>query len=222
MNLKVPPPVIYPSSDGEPMAETDLHRDWMIWVIERLKWFFREKEVYVSGNLLIYFVEGNPHYCFAPDAFVVKDCKPGRREVFKIWEEKRVPSFVLETTSRSTRREDLYWKPQRYAELGIKEYFLYDPRGEWLDPPLVGYRLGESYYAELPRKKDGSIVSRELGIRFQVIDGKLEMFDARSGERLLSDGERAEEAQRRLAEEVVARQTLEEELARLRSRRKKS
>src|SRR4051812_37526656 len=95
------PPIDYPTSDGKPMAETDLHRDWMFLLIERLKDHFRGQQVYVSGNLLIYYVEGDPRRHFSPDLFVVKECDPGRRELYKLWEERKVPNFVLETTSRT-------------------------------------------------------------------------------------------------------------------------
>jgi len=98
--------VEYPSSDGKPMAETDLHRDWMITIIQRLERFFAGRRVYVSGNLLIYYQEGDPTKSVAPDTFVVKNCRPGRREVFQIWKERRTPNFILETTSKTTRRED--------------------------------------------------------------------------------------------------------------------
>ena len=61
--------VEYPSSDGKPMAEIDLHRDEMIYVIEALQKHFRDApDVYVSGNLLLYYVEGEPRYSISPDA----------------------------------------------------------------------------------------------------------------------------------------------------------
>src|SRR5262249_26677080 len=94
--------VEYPESDGKPMAETDVHRDWMFRIIELLKFFFTGKMVYVSGNLLIYYVEGDPKKSVAPDVFVVKNCEPRRRRIFKIWEEGRGPVFVLEVTSKKT------------------------------------------------------------------------------------------------------------------------
>ena len=114
-----PPPIDYPSSDGKPMAETDLHRDWMITNIQRLARFFAGKRVYVSGNLLIYFEKGNPRKSVAPDTFVVKNCKPGRREIFQTWNEGRTPNFILETTSKTTRREDRGKKKTIYAQLNV-------------------------------------------------------------------------------------------------------
>jgi Uma2 family endonuclease len=234
--------IVYPESDGKPMAESDLHRDWMITNISRLKRRYAGQRVYVSGNLLIYYVEGNPRRSFAPDTFVVKDCDSRRRKIFKIWEEGKVPNFVLETTSSTTRRQDKIKKKKLYAELKVPEYFLYDPLDEWLDPPLQGFRLAGEDYVRLEPDADGGIVSEQLGILFQLEEGRLAMFDLATGKRLLSDDEaaaeaaeraaeaaeraakatqRAAEAERRLLEEAAARKALEDELARLRSRQGK-
>jgi Uma2 family endonuclease len=210
-----PPPIDYPSSDGKPMAETDLHRDWMITNIQRLERFFSGKRVYVSGNLLIYYEEGNPLKSVAPDTFVVKNCKPGRREIFQTRKEKRTPNFILETTSKTTRREDAGKKKTIYAQLNVGEYFLYDPRGDWLHPPLQGFRLVNGEYQAIPPEVGGSIISQELGVRFALEDGNLAMFDMATGERLLSQEERANIAEQRAKQ-------LEEELARLRETSKKT
>jgi hypothetical protein len=80
----------YPSWDGKPMAETDLHWHWMVTIVQRLKLHFAGRRVYVAGNLLIYYEEGDPRKSVAPDAFVVKNCKPGRRDTFRIWHERRI------------------------------------------------------------------------------------------------------------------------------------
>src|SRR5712692_4479989 len=147
--------VIYPESDGKPMAETDVHRDWMVRIIELLKFFFLGKHVYVSGNLLIYYVEGDPKKSVAPDVFVVKNSDPGRRRIFKIWEEGIGPVFVMEVTSKKTRRQDLGAKKELYAQLKVAEYFLYDPLAEWLKPALQGYRLVNGDYVLLDPGHDG-------------------------------------------------------------------
>lgn len=183
----------YPETDGRPMAETDIHRDWMMCIIERLQRFFTGQRVYVSGNLLIYYLQGNPKRCVAPDVFVVKDCDPRRRRIFKIWEENRVPNFVLETTSASTQREDLETKMDLFSRLGVGEYFLYDPLGEWLSPALIGYRLVNGDYEPIPPEADGSMRSLELGLSFRLDEeGKLEITDLATGQVLNSGLEEAE------------------------------
>jgi Uma2 family endonuclease len=190
----------YPSSDGKPMAETDVHRNWMITIIQRLQRFFAGRRVYVSGNLLIYYQEGNPRKSIAPDTFVVKNCKPGPRETFRIWKERRRPNFVLETTSKTTRREDRGTKKEAYAAIQVPEYFLYDPLGDWLKPPLQGFRLKDGAYEPIAADAAGGIVSQELGVRFVLEQGQLAMYDVATGEQLHSEAEWAE-----VLEEVVAR-----------------
>ena len=217
MKTIIPPEIFYPESDGKPMAESDLHRDWMFCIIGRLQRYYAGQRVYVSGNLLIYYVEGDPSRCFAPDTFVVKDCDPRRRKVFKIWEEKKVPNAIWEATSASTRREDLVTKMRLYAQLGVQEYFLYDPLGEWLDPPLLGFVLNGNGYIPLEPDAHGCIFSEQLGLTLLLEDGKLAMFETATGKRLLSDAEYADEMKHKLAEEAQARKALEEELARLKA-----
>lgn len=216
----------YPSSDGKPMAETDAHRNWMIININRLSRHFSGRKVYVSGNLLIYYVEGDARKCVAPDTFVVKNCKPGKRDIFQIWKERRKPNFALETTSKTTRGEDSGEKKKKYALIGVKEYFLYDPYGDWLKPPLQGYSLVQGAYENIPPDAEGGVASKELGIRFILEDGDLAMFDAATGKRLLTDDEwesqRADDEKRRADNEKrradLAEQrakALADELARL-------
>jgi Uma2 family endonuclease len=103
-----------------------------------------------------------------PDAFVVKGVSPNRRRTYKIWLEGKAPDVVIETTSRKTRRKDTTTKPELYARQGVKEYFLFDPDGENLDPPLQGYRLRRRTYVRLKPDQDGGLTSRELGLRLRL------------------------------------------------------
>src|SRR5262245_61346495 len=138
------PQVHYPEADGKPIAETDVHIDVLIYLREALKDYFRDApQVYVAGNMLLYYEEGNPAACVAPDVFVVQGVAKRERRTYRLWEEGQPPTVVFEITSRGTRLEDLGTKRVLYAMLGIREYFLYDPLGEYLRPPLQGYRLQE-------------------------------------------------------------------------------
>lgn len=212
--------VIYPETDGKPMAETDPHRKEMTAVIEALADYFREApDVYVSGNLLLYYEEGNSSASVAPDVFVVKGVPRGDRRIYKLWEEGKAPDVVIEMTSRGTRLEDLGTKRALYAWLGVKEYFLYDPLGEYLEPPLQGYRLGDRDYEWIEPVAEGALYSEELGLELRLENGHLRLVDPRTGERLLTPAE-AHEA-RRAAEARAARaeaelERLRAELARLR------
>jgi Uma2 family endonuclease len=182
-------PVEYPETDGRPMGETDLHIDWTIRVRDMLKYRYRGQRVYVAGNLLVYYQEGDPSRCVVPDAMVVKDCQPGRRRIFKIWEEGRTPNAVFEITSRSTKSEDLNFKPRIYEQIGVVEHFLYDPTAEYLRPPLQGRRLTKAGLEPILPDAAGRLLSSELGLWVHLEDGDLILTDADTGARLLTEAE---------------------------------
>ena len=120
--------VEYPESDGKPMGETDLHIDWIIRIRDILKQRYRGQRVYVGSDMFVYCQEGNPVDMVVPDGFVVLDCDPHRRRTFKIWEEGKAPQVVFEVTSRGSKQVDEIFKPSIYARIGVREYFIYDPR----------------------------------------------------------------------------------------------
>jgi Uma2 family endonuclease len=203
----------YPERDGKPMAETDTHRQAMTDTIQTLADFFRDQpDVYVAGNLLLYYEEGNPKASVAPDVFVVFGVPKGLRRTYKLWEERQAPAVVIEFTSRSTRLEDQGEKRVVYSWLGVREYFLCDPLAEYLNPPLQGYRLVEGDFVRLDAEPDGALASEVLGMRLQREGGRLRLIEAATGEPLLWPDEVA--AARRAAEAELER--LRAEIARLR------
>jgi Uma2 family endonuclease len=194
--------VHYPESDGKPLGETDEHRDAMVRHIQILQEYYRDQRVYVSGDLLVYYQEGDPRKFVVPDAFVVKGVSPNRRRTYKIWLEGKQPDVVIKTTSRKTRRKDTTMKPELYARLGVNEYFLFDPDCEYLDPSLQGYRLHGGAYVRLEPDQDCGLASSELGLRLRLEEGEVRFYRLDTGEPLLTPAE--------------ARQAAEAEVARLR------
>ena len=96
----------YPETDGQPMAETPAHRDVMIDAIQVLQRHFAHRpNVYVSGNMMMYYEEGEPRRCVSPDVFVAVGVEDKDRRTYLLWREAKGPDFVLEVTSRSTRRQ---------------------------------------------------------------------------------------------------------------------
>ena len=133
----------YPSSDGLPMAESDFQRKYLIYAVEALELYFQDRDdVYVSGNLFIYYEQGNPQAVVAPDVFVVIGAAKRDRPSYRLWQEPKAPDFVLEITSRTTRSEDQGAKRGIYAFLGVQEYWQYDPTSDYLKPPLQGVTPG--------------------------------------------------------------------------------
>jgi Uma2 family endonuclease len=220
-----PPPVYYPESDGKPMAETDTHINLLIYLREALVDYFRDDpNVYVAGNLFVYYVEGDPTQVVAPDVFVVKGVPKGERRIFQVWKEGKAPDVVFELTSKKSRYEDLGTKKGLYEVLGVQEYILFDPLEEYLQPRLMMFHLTPQGYR---RVEEGPLVSRVLGLELREEGNLLRLVDPRTGERLLTPLEAQEarrqaevarrQAEQRAAEEAEARRRAEAELERLRA-----
>lgn len=204
-----------------PMGETDRHIDETIDAREALKHRFQDDaNAYVAGNNLIYYEQGDPAARFSPDVYVVFGVPKRRRRVYKLWEEKHAPAFVLEVTSRGTRLEDKGNKKELCAELGVQEYFLFDPEGDYLKPPLQGFRLASGSYAPIDPDAEGRTFSRALGLSVAIEQGRLRFIDPATGERLLRVEEQAARAEQQAARaeqaEMRAR-AAEAEVARLRA-----
>ena len=169
---------------------------------------FRERpDVAVEGNRLLYYVEGDPRSRVAPDLFVVFGVPKRRRRIYLLWEEGKAPDFVLEVTSRSTRRQDQGFKRDLYARLGVTEYWLFDPTGDWLDPRLQGNRLSGDRYERLsPSGIEGGervFHSTVLGLDVYVDRGEIRFRDPGTDRKLLTleEAELAlKEARARIAE----------------------
>lgn len=181
----------YPTSDGRPMAETDWHRDIMFALIKVLQSFFAaDPNVYVSGNLLLYYVRGNKRRHVSPDVFVVKGVAKHPRPYYLLWEEKKSPNLVIEATSSSTRSEDVKKKFRLYQNvLKVQEYFLFDPFEEYLQPSFQGYRLRKGKYTPISPVA-GRLPSSVLGLQLERDGLDLRLFDPKTERRLLTPEER--------------------------------
>ncbi len=194
----------YPESDGKPMGETDWHRDWIIRLIDMLQQRYRGQHVYVTGDLLLYYEEGNPKRFLVPDVFVVLNHQPGMRRIYKLWEEGKPPNAVIEVTSRRTKHQDANAKPQKYAAIGVGEYFLFDPTNDYLRPPLRGYRLTDEGYVPIEPDATGGLICEQLSLRLYLEAGELVIYDLETGKPLLTEAG-AERAAREAAEAEVQR-----------------
>lgn len=204
--------VHYPESDGKPMGETEIHIREIMYLFQALNEHLRsESNVYVGADLLLYYVEGNPKAVVVPDVFVATGVSRGQRRIYKLWEEGRPPCLVIEVTSDSTRNEDLVKKKSLYERLGVDEYILHDPLGDYLKPSLQGFRLVKGSYQSMPLE-DGAIRSRTTKATFRVEGQRLRLVDTATG-RAIPSNEEVREAHR-VAEAELSR--LRAELERLR------
>ena len=217
-SLSAPAAVDYPSSDGKPMAESDFQLLPLIYAVQRLTHYYRNRpDVYVSGNLLIYYEEGNPRARVAPDVFVVFGARKAKRDTYLLWNEPKAPDFVLEITSLATRREDQETKRELYRRLKVREYFQYDPTRDYLEPPLQGLALVGREYQPLPVREvaDGTLALRSdvlgLELRLQVAEERLRFHAPPTGHDLPD----LAETEDRLQQEIAARRAAEARLAEL-------
>ena len=210
MSVSIPPSdaIDYPDSDGKPMAENDWQRNVIMYAMGALKTRFAGRpDVYVSGDLLIYYEEGNPRASVVPNVFVVFGAESRLRRNYKLWEEPKAPDFVLEVASPGRWREHEGPKRALYERLGVQEYFQHDPLGEHLPSRLQGRRLVRGAYEPLPvvPSPGGTLhlYSETLGLDLLVDwSGEFRFRDPVTGELLLSL--REIEAARRTAEARVA------------------
>jgi Uma2 family endonuclease len=187
--------------------------------LEVLKQYLEGQQATVLANQFLYYVQGFPKMRVAPDVMVIYDVAPGGRDNYKMWEEGQAPSVVFEMTSASTQEQDKVTKKSLYEQMGVKEYWLFDPKGEWVRGQLQGYRLapvtveGEETELYVPIT-DGR--SEPLNLRVQVEGQVLGFYREDTGEKLLLPTELAEELRRTAASFEQANQRAERLAERLR------
>lgn len=164
--------IVYPDSDGEPMAESTTHFDWIVYLKENVEALFaNDPNVFVAGDLLWYPVEGEPTIRRAPDLLVVFGRPKGDRGSYKQWEEGNLaPQVVAEIRSPGNRLGEMHQKLAFYDRYGVEEYYCYDfEQGE-----LLGW-LRRDGKLDMIAEMDGW-VSPRLGIRFESVAGEMRLF----------------------------------------------
>ena len=189
--------IFYPESDGKPMAETDIHRDLLMELVEGLKLFFKTaEEVYVTGNIMFYYTEGLPEDCISPDVMVVFGVPKGERRSYFLWQEKQPPAIVIELASTSSWKSDRIEKPVLYAMLGVREYFVFNPLYPSRSAALLGFRLNKSGYYDSLELGENRLFSEQLGLELVDTGETLRLFNPESKKFLPTIFENAEKAEK--------------------------
>jgi Uma2 family endonuclease len=173
--------IVYPESDGKPMADNTLQFQWIVTIKEGLaRAFSARPDIFVAGDLLWYPVEGRPDISAAPDAMVAIGRPAGYRCCYKQWEEEGIgPQVVFEVLSPNNRPAEMDRKLKFYEKFGVDEYYLYDPDHNVLE----GWRRINDRFQQIPQMD--CWVSPTLGIRFDVSGSELIIFAA-NGQPFLS------------------------------------
>ncbi|BBC23634.1 Uma2 family endonuclease [Pseudanabaena sp. ABRG5-3] len=177
--------IIYPSSDGEPLAETQQHVLAILMTLALLRLYLQDQQAEVFADQFLYYIEGNPRARVAPDVMVVFDIEKRLYANYKIWEGKQTPAIIFEVTSAGTKEVDWNFKKTLYEQLGVTEYWLFDPYGEWVAEKLQGFRLNEDDVY----KPIHDSCSQVLQLRLQAEEYLIGFYRLDNGEKLLTPEE---------------------------------
>jgi len=192
-----PSEIVYPDSDGKPMADNTLQWDWMVKIVGELREVFAGQDVFVAGDLLWYPVIGDPRTVSAPDAMVAIGRPSGYRGSYKQWEEAGIaPQVVFEILSPSNSREEMAEKLKFYDRFGVEEYYVLNPRKHTANGWV---RIDGQFQFVSPI---GGYISPRLGIRFEE-NGDLRLFTP-DGREFRTREERVEEIQEELRKTALA------------------
>jgi Uma2 family endonuclease len=164
--------VIYPDSDGQPMANNTKQFHWILVIQQNLDWLYADNpNVFVAGDLFWYPVEGKPHIVNAPDVMVVLGRGKADRGSYKQWEEDNIaPQVVFEIISPSNKPYEMERKLVFYEHYGVEEYYIYNPENNH----FCGWLRSEDRLDIIPSIT--SWVSPRLGIRFEPSGDKFEIY----------------------------------------------
>jgi Uma2 family endonuclease len=186
-NQALQPEIFYPSSDGEPLAESYDHLYVIMTTLAMLLHHLKGQQATVLADQFLYYAQGFPRLRVAPDVMVIFDVQPGGRDNYKTWEEGQAPAVIFEMTSPSTKSKDDVEKKNLYESLGVTEYWQFDPRGEWIPEKLRGYRLQgdlDPVYVPITNNQ-----STPLQLQLMVENKIIAFYRLDNGERLLPLGE---------------------------------
>lgn len=202
--------VIYPDSDGRPIADNTKQFRWIVAIQQNLDWLFADDpDVFVAGDLLWYPVEGNNKTRVAPDVMVVIGRPKGDRGSYQQWKENNLPpQVVFEILSPGNTRAEMNRTLLFYNHFGVDEYYLYDPDGN----VLSGWIRRDDFLDVIDPIENWT--SPTLNIRFALSGDELQIFRP-DEQRFLSYAEIAEQAeeQRQRAEEERQRAEIERQRA---------
>ncbi len=168
------PNVIYPESDGKPMADNTKQFELIVEIKKGLDLLFiNDPQVFVAGDLFWYPVEGQPKIVTAPDVMVAMGRPKKDRGSYKQWEEDNIaPQVVFEILSPTNSRTEMSKKLLFFERHGVQEYYLYDPEENVLE---VWQRTFDGL--SLMDFSD-SWTSPRLGIRLDIASGRLQLYNA--------------------------------------------
>ncbi|MEH2041057.1 Uma2 family endonuclease [Nostoc sp.] len=204
------PEVIYPDSDGQPVANNTIQFGWIVEIKQNLDWLFADDpNVFVAGDLFWYPVEGRNKIVNAPDVMVVLGRPKGDRLCYQQWKEEGIaPQVVFEILSPSNTQTAMDKKLLFCDRYGVEEYYIYDPDRN----NLSGWLRNEDGLDVIPQMEDW--VSPRLKIRFVLSPETLQLYRP-DGERFLTYTEISRNAEQERQRAELAEQARRDAIPRL-------
>ncbi len=178
--------IIYPEQREDDMGETSIHIKLITNFLQMLLNFFHQKEdVFLSGNMNLYYDEGNPNKWYAPDLLIAFGVPNHERSSYQIWKENVFPQVIFEIASEQTWDNDVGKKYKDYERFGVEEYYILDPEFAFLPAPMLAFhRQGERLLSV--SVNDGKIFSPRLGLEIVRTENNFRLFNPQTNEFLLT------------------------------------
>ncbi|SKB14225.1 conserved hypothetical protein [Planktothrix sp. PCC 11201] len=212
-----PTEIIYPETDGKPMANNTEQFNWIVAIEQNLEWLFaHDPNVFVAGDLFWYPVEGKPHIVNAPDVLVVLGRPKGKRGSYLQWREEGIaPQVVFEILSPGNTKSEMERKLVFYERYGVEEYYIYNPDNY----QFQGWQRGDGGLDVIEISEN--YVSPRLGIRFEVSEHPLQIYRP-DGAKFLSYVEINQQLEQEIQRAETERQRAETERQRAETERQRA
>ena len=192
---------IYPEQREDDMGETSIHAKLINKLLAILLYYFEKRtDVFLSGNMNLYYEEDNPNKWYAPDLLIAFGVKNHERSSYQIWKEEVFPQVIFEVASERTWKTDISEKLEFYSQQGVEEYYILDPEFAYLPAPMLAFHH-ENGRLLSSTIKDDRIFSPRLGLEIVRTEKDFRLFDPNTNE-FLHTLEEAEAEIKRLKAEI--------------------
>ncbi|MBF0449608.1 MAG: Uma2 family endonuclease [Candidatus Magnetomorum sp.] len=210
------PEIIYPESDGKPMADNTIQYKKIVMIKENLERLFANDDtVFIAADLFWYTVKGNIHTKLAPDVMIAFGRPKGDRRSYLQWNEGNIPpQVVFEILSPNNTTHEMDEKFKFYEKYGVEEYYVYDPD----KIKMKGWIRSKNQLNEIPHINGW--ISPRLQIRFDISQQDLVIYYP-DGQKFLSFLELDDERKKEKLRADVAEQLLNTEKQRVEKEKKR-
>lgn len=192
--------IIYPEQRLDDMGETSIHISLIADLLKILRLFFKDhKDVFLSGNMNLYYEEGKPNKWYAPDLLIAFGVPNHERSSYQVWKEKVFPQVIIEIASERTWENDVSEKYKFYSDNGVEEYYILDPEFAYLPAPMLAFHRqnGRLLSANIENNR---IFSPRLGLEIVRVENNFRLFNPKTDKFLLTLEEAQAELERLQAE----------------------